>query len=356
MKKVAFIVGILLVAVLAGFVVYRSQKKPSVMGKVKKIEEIKDFDRPFSVTKDQKGNLYVSDFGPHQVKIFDKKNSNFKNIGSSGSGDGQFNMPHAVDFDKKGRIYVTDYGNKRVQRFSSEGEFESILTHERIKGPATAYLDNTDNLYVSDFGSGALLKFGNNMEFLGFIGMKTDGKTTDGWELAGEVKISAEPGGFERIHSARVDQDGTIYVVDTANNRIQRFSSAGRFTGFIGAKADGTLTNGWETTGTPTLTNLPGGFSSPIALDFAGDDELVILEYANPRVQRFSKKDGKFIGWFGGKEEGGVTDGWETTGLAREGEETGAIKLAYDVKMYANKLYIADTGNHRVQIIEFGRN
>lgn len=321
--------------------------------KVSSISEITGFGRPFSVIKSKSGLLYVSDFEPAQVRIVDKDNKFLKSIGSAGSGNGQFKMPHAVDFDGEGNIFVTDYGNKRVQKFSSSGEFISLTNNPRLTGPATSYFDQDYNLYVSDFGSGSLVKFSKDFDFLGFLGAKTDGTITSGWETEGEAVKSAEVGGFERIHSARVDKDGTIYVIDSGNNRVQRFSSDGRFAGWIGAKADGTLTNGWETEGSASMTDLPGGFSTPIALDFAGDDKLAVLEYANPRVQLFSKKDGKFIGWFGAKESGGLTVGWETEDRAREGSALGEIKLAYDLRIYDNKMYIADTGNHRVQIIEF---
>lgn len=322
--------------------------------KVSLISKITGFGRPFSVAKSKEGLLYVSDFEPAQVRVIGKNNQFLNSIGTAGTGNGQFHMPHAVDFDNEGNIYVTDYGNKRVQKFSSSGEFISLLASPRLTGPATSYFDKNYNLYVSDFGSGSLVKFSKDFEFLGFLGAKTDGTITDGWETLGEAVKSAEVGGFERIHSARVDKDETIYVVDSGNNRIQRFSSDGKFTGWIGAKSDGTLTDGWELEGVASMTDLPGGFSTPIALDFAGDDYLAVLEYANPRVQLFSKKDGKFIGWFGGKQSGGLTEGWEREGKAREGSGSGEITLAYDLRIYENKMYIADTGNHRVQIIEFG--
>jgi hypothetical protein len=182
--------------------------------------------------------------------------------------------------------------------------------------------------------------------------MKSDGSLTKGWEVDGEAVKSADPGGFERVHAARVDKDGTIYIVDSGNNRIERFSNDGIFTGWIGMKADGSLTDGWETTGFSTKTTAPGGFSTPIALDFAGTNEIAVLEYANPRIQIFSKKTGKFIGWLGQNQSGEINLSWDGKGEAKEGSALGAFTLAYDLKIYGNKIYVADTGNHRVQVIE----
>jgi len=357
MKKMIFILLAVLVVVFAFIALYSLRSWLTMKNNISKnnshITEVKGFGRPFSVIKDEKENLYVCDFGTNTVKVFDKNYTLVKEIGSSGNEGGQFKMPHAVDFDAQRNIFITDYGNKRVQKFSPEGDFISILTTpKQLKGPATSYFDLNYNLYVSDFDSNSLLKFSPDQEFLGWIGAKSDGNATSGWEMSGDSSESAKPGGFNRVHSAKVDTDGTIYVIDTWNHRIQRFSSEGKFTGWIGAKEDGDLTNGWETNGTAVMSKRPGGFNAPIAFDFSGGDEFVVLEYGNPRVQRFSK-EGRFIGWFGAIEGAGVTNGWAKDGLSREGSEVGAIKLAYDIRVYKNIMYIADTGNKRVQVVEF---
>ena len=44
-------------------------------------------------------------------------------IGSIGTGDGQFMYPHSLAIDGDGNIYVGDTGNKRIQKFSSNGTF-----------------------------------------------------------------------------------------------------------------------------------------------------------------------------------------------------------------------------------------
>lgn len=355
MKKWYLILGALFFVTLLIFGLYKLFLRPKMENnKVVKISQIQGFGRPFSVVKDQSGNLYVCDFGTNTVKVYDQNNIFIREIGSSGTGPGQFKMPHAVDFDRQGNLIITDYGNKRVQKFTSAGEYISTLeTPKKLSGPATSYFDKNFNLYVSDFDSASVLKFSSDLKFIGFIGMKTDNNLTSGWEMKGDSQKTTLPGGFDRVHSARVDEDGNIYIVDTWNHRIERFSSNGDFTGWIGARPDGTLTNGWQTAGEARSTNQPGGFNAPIALDFAGKNELMILEYQNPRIQRFSKKSGKFISWFGADSSGTVGESWKTSGTAKEGSAPGAVELSYDLKVYGKKVYIADTGNHRVQIIEF---
>lgn len=364
-KKVIFLIILLILAALIvsqwKFVLKIFKKKSSVnvtqsiSMNHSSVKEITNIDLPISIVKDSKGNFVVCDFSTHNVIILDKNFTIIKQLGgtSKGGNPGEFTQPHAVDFDADGNLYITDYGNKRIQKFSPKGDFLSILNIDReIAGPATAYFDKNYNLYISDYGSNSVIKTTLDGKFLGWIGAKTDGTLTNGWELTGTPAQSALPGGFFKVHSIRFDTDQMMYVIDSYNNRVQRFSKDGKFLGWIGAKTDGTLTNGWELTGTAVATNTPGGFNIPVAMDFINGDELAILEYGNPRVQRFSK-DGKFLGWFGGTQDGKVTDGWKTEGLPREGSDLGAINKAYDIKIYENKMYIVDPANHRIQVVDF---
>lgn len=318
------------------------------------IEILTGISKPMSVIKNSQGQLYVSDFGDHSVKIFDSSLKLMKQIGSRGEETGNFYMPHAIDFNAEGQFYVTDYGNKRIQIFSPDGNYISTLKSSRdLVGPATAYFDTDYNLYVSDFGSGSIDKYSPKGNFMGWIGAKQDSILTNGWEINNEASIQTDvPGGFQRVHSVKFDKKGVMYIVDSGNNRIQRFTKEGIFLGWIGLKEDDSLTNGWEMSGIAKKSNTPGGFDAPIAQDFINEDELVVLEYGNPRMQRFSN-EGKYIGWFGGTEDGGYTDGWKKDGLAREGTENGAFKNAYDLRVYGNKIFVADSSNSRIEIIEF---
>ena len=46
-------------------------------------------------------------------------------VGTAGSGNGQFNSPSSIIFDGKGNMWVVDAGNDRVEEFSSTGVYES---------------------------------------------------------------------------------------------------------------------------------------------------------------------------------------------------------------------------------------
>ncbi|PJE81441.1 hypothetical protein COU58_02480 [Candidatus Pacearchaeota archaeon CG10_big_fil_rev_8_21_14_0_10_32_42] len=290
---------------------------------------ISDLTRPFGITI-HKNKLYISDFGAHKILIYDSNLNLLKTIGSFGIGKEEFDRPHSVDFDEKGNFYVTEFGNKRIQILSSEGKHITYLNSSKaLEGPATGYFDKNYNFYVSDYSSNSLLKFSSDGKFIGWIGAKSDGTLTNGWEISGTSKVSSQPGGFDRLHMARVNSEGDIYVADTWNNRVQKFSSDGKFIGWIGAKSDGTLTDGWEKIGQSVSNNVEGGLNTPIAIDIIEEDNFIVFEFNGNRVQKFSS-DGKFIE------------------ILEEGFNQG-----YDAKTYNNQLYVVDTGNKIVKIFSF---
>jgi len=283
------------------------------------------FTRPFGINIYNE-NIYIADFGGRNILIYNKDYNLIKEIKP---GIDILKAPHSIDFDVKGNWYVTDFQNKKIQKFSKEGEFlETLVDEAYLKGPATTYFDNNGNLLVSDYASNALLKFTSKGDFIGWIGAKSDGTFTNGWEKNLEKSIgSASPNGFDRLHYALDDSKGDVYVADTWNNRIQKFSEEGKFIGWIGAKSNGTFTNGWEKTGTAIASSEQRGFNTPVALDITNNDELIIFEFNNGRIQKFSK-EGKFISVL-------------ATGFNQ----------GYDVKFRDNKLYVVDTGNNQIKII-----
>lgn len=81
---------------------------------------------PSSVTVIQK-SIIVADSGNNRVKIFDLVEGFVGEIGSLGSGKGQFRSPEVVAVDCLGFILVGDAGNARIQVFQPDGTFVKIL-------------------------------------------------------------------------------------------------------------------------------------------------------------------------------------------------------------------------------------
>jgi DNA-binding beta-propeller fold protein YncE len=177
------------------------------------------FGRVSSVAADDRGEVYVFQRGKKAdpIVVFDAKGKFLRSWGK-----GMFGNPHGMRVDRNGKVWITDNGDHQVMRFSRDGKLELTLG---VKGKA-ATTDDTFNrptdvafspdgryVYVSDgYGNSRVMKF------------TYDGKFIKTWGTPG-----VRPGEFNTVHSVAVDSQGTVYVSDRENNRIQIFDNEGNF-------------------------------------------------------------------------------------------------------------------------------
>ncbi|MBT8242600.1 MAG: 6-bladed beta-propeller [Nitrosopumilus sp.] len=127
-----------------------------------------------------------------------------------------------------------------------------------------------------------------------------------------------EPANFVHPQFVAVGEDGTIYVTDFGNKRIQKFSSNGEY-----------LTH-WGNSGKQL-----GDFYNPSGIAVS-DDSVFVVDRDLNRVQKFSL-DGEFIQTWGKK---GTADG--------QFFYPNGITISNDL------VYVVDTGNQRIQIFSTG--
>jgi DNA-binding beta-propeller fold protein YncE len=168
-------------------------------------------------------------------------------------------------------------------------------------------------------------------------------------------------GQCERPVGVAVDQsNGHVYVVDTVNNRVNVFDSAGGFTMAFGwGVADG-ATNAPQTCTTTCFKGLAGSGSGQfaaaekIAIDSDPGSpsyrDVYVLERNNSRVQKFSPT-GEFILMFGGgvnKTTGGdvcTAASGNQCGAGSSGDGNGEFDFAAQVAAGpGGTVYVADTG------------
>ena len=97
------------------------------------------FNRPAGIAVDADGQrVYVVDIGgvstsEHRVRVFDAQvGTHLFDIGTRGTGNGQFNLPRDAAVAPDGSVYVVDGGNFRVQKFSAEGKYLSTFAKTSI--------------------------------------------------------------------------------------------------------------------------------------------------------------------------------------------------------------------------------
>jgi len=194
-----------------------------------------------------------------------------------GSPTGQFNHPRNVALGPDGTIYLADSGNNRIVKFDADGAFVTAWGHLCKMYEAQAGCQEPD-------GAGGL---------------------NDPWGLA-------------------VDQDGYVYVADTWNHRIQRFSGDGAFVGMWGVHGVNEDASGAD-----------GLFWGPRDVAVGPEGRIYVADTGNKRIQVF-EPDGTFVNQWGGK---GLQDGMmdEPAGLAITDEGI---------------VYVADTWNQRIQAFD----
>ena len=83
--------------------------------------------------------VYVTDFGDFQVKIYSREGEFLRSVGSFGRGLGQFVRPKGIAVDPDGILYVADAGLQNVQMFNREGQL-LMFFGRAYSGPGDMYL------------------------------------------------------------------------------------------------------------------------------------------------------------------------------------------------------------------------
>lgn len=172
---------------------------------------------PRGIAVDAQGRVFVADTGNKRILLYDADGNFIQQIGSEGLSVGQFEEPVGLAFDPRGYLYVADTWNQRVQVFSpsADGLTYSPLLQWTIAGWYGESLDNkpflaSDNqghIFVTDPEAYRVLEFSANGEFI---------------RTWGEFGAGAE--NFGLATAIAVDADGLVWVSDSVNNRLMRFS------------------------------------------------------------------------------------------------------------------------------------
>ncbi len=179
-------------------------------------------------------------------------------------------MPYGVAVGPDSSIYVTDINNHRIQKFSKNGD---ILTQwgsygniwyggsdGQFNSPMGIAIGVDGSVYVADAGNCRIQKFDSNGNFIAKWG-----------------SYGSNNGQFNYPRGVAISSDGSIYVADTKNHRIQKFDSNGNFI----AK--------WGSNGSNN-----GQFNYPYGVAVAPDGSVYVADTANWRFQKFDS-NGNFI-------------------------------------------------------------
>jgi sugar lactone lactonase YvrE len=238
-----------------------------------------EFDQPDGVAVGTDGQVYVADTYNHRVQVFTATGKFLGTWGSQGGGTGQFNYPRGLAVGADGAVYVADTFNHRIQKFDGNGGH--LLTWGSF-GTGNDQFKFPDGVAVHDDGVGNVTVYvadTDNFRIQRFTG---SGVPQGSWGGEG-----TNPGQFMYPFDVAVDADGFVYVADSLNHRVQKFQGNGTFLTMWGKNGgDGTMGTG------------DGEFSQPEGLAVNAAGFVFVADTSNARVQVFTRHAG-FVGKWG---------------------------------------------------------
>jgi DNA-binding beta-propeller fold protein YncE len=169
----------------------------------------------------------------------------------------------------------------------------------QLNFPRGLAVDNAGNIFVADTNNDRLQKFSPTGMFVSVIG-----------------KGGAGPGEFREPGGTAVDSAGNIYVADVSNHRVQKL------------KPDGTFLAQWK--------GPEPGFQNPRDIAIGKDNSIYVVDQGRARIVK-SDANGK------------VQMVWGTHG-SDDGQMAGPTSVAVDVK--TDRVYVADPSNKRIQVFD----
>ncbi|MCS7023317.1 MAG: peptidyl-alpha-hydroxyglycine alpha-amidating lyase family protein [Bryobacteraceae bacterium] len=169
------------------------------------------YNRPTSLAFHPNGHFYVSDgYVNARVVRYTPEGEYVQHWGKKGAADGEFDLAHDITIDRRGRIYVADRSNHRVQIFDENGKFLGKWTH--LGQPwGLYYVAKEDAIYLCDGWKNRVLKVNLDGQILGELG-----------------SFGKSPGKFDFAHHLSVDSEGSLYVAEIKNWRVQKFARKSR--------------------------------------------------------------------------------------------------------------------------------
>ncbi|GAB3993610.1 hypothetical protein GCM10028807_29310 [Spirosoma daeguense] len=203
---------------------------------------------PTGIAFDHLGNSFIVDTDVNRVRKINASGiiSTFSGNGELGStGDNgpaisaQLFLPRGIATDATGRVYIADSQNHRIRRINTDGIITTVAgngtagfsgdggqaLNAQLNYPSEVTVDNNGNLYIVDSANNRVRKVDTNGVITTIAGTSTVGFSGDG----GQASVAQLNG-----PSAVTVYNNAIYIVDSRNCRIRKIDINGIITTIAG--------------------------------------------------------------------------------------------------------------------------
>jgi len=299
--------------------------------------------------------VYIAEQGNNRVSVFGEDGVFLYQLGQQGLGEKQrLRQPFAINVDRRGRVFVLDdeQGRGRVSIFSSKGNLLKQLDRNglaKILGTkpqlSAMTIDNTGLLYLADRANGRVFQ----------LDWET-GKKLNGFGSKGE-----ERGQFKDVTSLAVFPDHRLAVADSGNHKIEIYTLPAAERPALQPLRQSTIL---------TYDPIPAKCSfayrlvngKGLCLD-RDQDQVTLLRLRGDVVKQLPGKFRDLRAAASNSERIAIIDGdriklysldgeprFEGKGYAGEGRGEGKLDAAQGLFLSQDEIYVADTGNRRIQI------
>jgi sugar lactone lactonase YvrE len=267
------------------------------------------FARPRGCAVGPDGKIFVSDADNNRIQIFDNNGTFVKSLSTSGLAvfdNKHFNNPESIVTDDQGTLYIADTNNHRVQVYDRFGVYKFTLGSSSKREAGS---DNSHLFLPTD------LDVGN-----GLIYVADKGNT--------RVQIFTLDGVYQRsfgidCYDIKVGSNGYLYCAVAPNHCIRVYT------------ADGSLVQTLGTLGSSGSDMEHLNFPTGVSIDT--DGTVYVSDAMNHRIAVYDDLDDNIVD--------------KVFGTAGEsGNDVAHLSNPNSLAVSEDKLYVADTGNQRVQV------
>jgi DNA-binding beta-propeller fold protein YncE len=360
------------------------------------------------------GTVYVADYSNNRIDVFSATGAFLRAFGKEVNLDGSdvcttacragseneelkksagaMYNPEDVALGPEGNLFVVDVRNNRIDVFTTAGAFVRAFGADVEAGPGTGgvcttatgcelgaptpaaggmsgptgvAVDPDGNVYVADYGNNRVDVFSTAGAFLYAFGKNVGGPGQESPELCTTECLAGEGSGAAgdmlNPWNLTIGPDGTLYVTEYSNSRVDAFTVEGEFLYAFGKHVEPlgadicTAESGCEE---GTISDAAGGLGGPTAVSTDPAGTVYVASEENNRVDVFSA-GGAFLRAFGfgvidGKAQFQTCTASSGCRAGSEGSAPGSISSPYGVAAAAGRIYVTEEGKKLARVEVFG--
>lgn len=267
------------------------------------------FNKPEGIAIAPDQSVYITDTWNHRIQQFDAGGNFIRMWGKYSTEPNDFDTPTEIAIAPNGDVYIAGR-EPYIQQFTAKGKF---VRSWGSKGKGAMQFSSIGGISISPNNTLYVLEY-DNQRVLQFT---LDGDFIREWGGIGNTDRSAELGKFHDPSGITVGHDGSVYVADTWNKRIQQFTAEGEFVRawnislkgenedihprsillahdgslyvrcsddlILHYSSEGKFISSWQLDSGVT----EGQFRAPRGIAIASDGSMYIVDRDNSRIQKF---------------------------------------------------------------------